>query len=390
MPAAKHWIVTTRKVQSDGSVSAMVKDAEPTFRIAESFLPTLNDEDNAFLASVKWIPDTTEFVDFGTVNPATVDLETLKGTQRLFVALYKAMLQASESQQKGDILFFIHGFDYTWTDNLRHLRQLHDLYVEDPKSPIGSIVYFSWPSYGDVKYYDKDQRNALISGTALGRLFIKLNEFYDGFFSRRADGTTPKFCGKKIHLAAHSMGNQVLEEMFRSMNQSDWVRKNFIQELVMLHADAQWDCLEPGKPLAQAPDYAERIHVYNHKNDNALLISERTKNIGTKRIGRQGPRDAKTVPPRTLIVDTTSDNSLVQGIGAALLEQIGIGRQSQTVANSFGESLKEASGNHWGYLFRKQVIQDLIHVFNGVSASQIPTRESKGLGENLYRIKPRD
>lgn len=395
MSGGAHWIITNREVgrkRENGKLVERVLDTQrealPTFRVA-TFRPPLDDKatDRELADAVELVPD--EHIE-GYGDVAAVDEPTdFRGSKRLFLSLYQEMSAAQGP--KGDTLFFIHGFNYSWPDALRHLVKLHRVYAAPARSPIARIVYFTWPSWGRLLRYKSDQQIAQPSGFLLGRVFAKAVQFYRDFFG--GDGSSPAFCGRKIHLAAHSMGNQVLQEFIRAIREYDFIRANLFGEVTLLSADVDWTALEPGAPLASLPDYSQRVHTYNHFSDDALAISEVTKN-DRKRLGRHGPRELGLVPARTLVVDC----SRLKGAAA-----IAPGADPDLVAAAEAcsdRSFEDAAGrvvvrkevstrerlfDHWGYLHRPEFIADLYKVFRAESSSAITGRDR--VEGSLYRLK---
>lgn len=387
----QHWIITNRPVLSHKKKGDYVEEghdyvaARPEFRIARFTPPTkpakkLKDED--YQAAVAFTPD--DYPNSYDSLAPDADPEGVAGTQQLFLALYQDMLAAP--REKGDVLIFLHGYNYTWNDSLRHLHRLHQLYAAPADSPVRTILYFSWPSVGDLFRYKVDQKNGSVSGWMLGRLFGKVIQFYADFFNRERGADRPAFCGKHIHLAAHSMGNQVLEHLFKAINGVDFYRKNLFEEILMLNADADWDALEPGRPLHQLTEYGNRLHIYNNRSDDALDISVDTKN-DKKRLGRHGPRDLTLIPPHTLVVDTTSDPAdLNDSLSDASMQEDPFAVRATRIVsrNDAPISIKEVLIDHWGYLYRPAVIEDIKAVLRGQSSSEIEHRTPKD--RHLYRL----
>lgn len=352
--------------------------------IATNAVPTTDLLHNAF----DIVPDDFP-ADYSGIAPDT-DPARLVGSARLFLSLYQQM--ANSPPGKGDTLFFLHGFNYSWPDALSHLLRLHRLYVEPPQSPIGQILYFTWPSWGQYGRYLSDQRIAQPSGALLGRVFGKAVQFYRDFFSPE-DGSAP-FCGRKIHFAAHSMGNLVMQEFMRSIWEYDYLRMPLFGEVLLLHADADWNALEPEQPLHELPDYSQRIHVYNHASDDALAISETTKN-DRKRLGRHGPRDLALVPPRMIVTDCSRLNGNVAVPQNAPTD---VTAAAGAIAFANGESFDPVSGrilgqasarerlfDHWGYLHRPEEVADIYRVLRGVSSAKIDGRDH--VHDQLYRLR---
>lgn len=380
-----HWIITNREVgKPRGSTKEVIldskKEALPTFRVA-SFTPApIGAADHASLAKrVEVVPDHGGYDSYEETRRAKSPA-SLKGSGRLFKSLYDQM--ASAPAHKGDTLFFIHGFQYSWPDALVHLQRLHEIYFAPPESPVAQILYFTWPSWGDLLRYKSDQQIAMPSGLLLGRLFGKAVQFYKDFFAH--DGQRQRFCGRKIHLAAHSMGNQVLQEFMRGIQDYDFLRSNLFGEVLLLHADADWQALEPQFPLAELPDYCDRIHIYNHFSDDALAVSEVTKN-NAKRLGKHGPRDLSLLPPRTIVVDCTSLGD--RKPASAPLDTHFL-KVAERVLKGTDVSVRERLLDHWGYLHRPEEVADIYQVLRGDSTSTMlrprGTREHRG--GPLYRL----
>ncbi|GAB4224525.1 MAG: hypothetical protein Kow0062_26470 [Acidobacteriota bacterium] len=385
--ATRHFVVTNRSTarrRRGGRLVEYVDDrahrALPVFRVAR-FAPFARPpgraaDDDAFTARVSLVPDA--FVEsYEGLDPGD-DPDRHPGTRCLFLELYQRMSRAPEG--KGDALFFIHGFNTDWPASLRLLQRLHELYVTPASSPVSVIVMFSWPSYGSLLRYPSDQRTARESGQLLGRLMAKLAQFHRDFFEPRPGGAPPH-CGRQIHLAAHSMGNQVLEALFEAIGRAEDARGPFLGEALLLSADVDWTALDPGRPLHGLPDVCDRVHVYNHDSDDALRISETFKNR-EKRLGRHGPRDLRRLPPRTLVVDA-SDLRLPAGrpprdAFAPTAEAIVAARTSST---------RERLFDHWGYLYRPEVIADIRAVLRCEPSAKIRGRERKD--ERLFRLVPR-
>ncbi len=368
-----HWIITNRHVViANGKETVDISDHEPlpTFRIAKFTPPPPGKtEDSDFESACEFVRDKADSA-YGTPKTGD-DPENLNGTAQMFLSLYLAMKSAPPD--KADTLVFIHGFNYSWIDSLRHLAKLHELYVEPSDSPVAQIVYFSWPSFGSQFKYAADQPVALDSGSVLGRLFKKIGEFYRASFGVRREEDSLAYCGARIHLGAHSMGNQVLDAFCKIVTGFGGTHLNLFSEVVLLNADADWQVLDAGEPMANLNQYSDRIHVYSNRKDEALLISETTKNR-LKRLGRHGPKDMTQISSRTVVVDTTSEITEEQknAIGSDLFLS-----NAESILSELTGDLKEAVIHHWGYLYREDVIADLKAVLRGISSSEIDKRVRK-------------
>jgi len=418
----KHWIITNRRVKPNARTGHDVDegsqrerlDGLPTFRVATFQTRSLGEtpDGDALKNAVRFVPD------------ALIDdyRQTLRGdppkagTAHMFRELYDSMraevrrceAAGTAATRKGDALVFIHGFNYTWPDSLKHLHRLTRLYADAAPSPVSHIVYLSWPSWGRQLAYKNDQEIALQAGIAFGRLFAKVVRFYRDVFGADPDDrrrAPAEFCGGRVHLAAHSMGNQVLEQFMRTFEDVGRLRSPVFGEALLLHADADWTALEPGRPLNTLPSFADRIHVYTHTSDDALRISEHTKN-DARRLGRHGPRSISpgTLADRTLVVDCSDlrgepsrdpKADPVAGDPRALLGDALAASPSEAATDylSVARSVlpgkvnqRERIFDHWGYLHRPEEVADLWQVLRGVSSSKIPGREARS--GPIYRLLP--
>lgn len=303
------------------------------FRVAE-----FNSKKNDY----KIIADLNEYGYEGVANKRSA--RSLTGTAYMFNRIFRANTKSVFS----DVLVFIHGFNYSFDDNLEQIQKLEKLYM-GKDSNIKHMVYISWPSRGSLFSYKSDQPDARETGRVLARLFEKLRRFFIDTFDR--NNIEP--CRNLIHLAAHSMGNQVLYYMLKQLDESQ--QMPLFSEVLLLHADAPHDGFEPGQPFTMLEKISERTHVYIHKSDDALWISDNIKG-NSKRLGRRGPSDPDLLPPETFVVDC-------QDVCEVLDDA------------SIIDSLKERLIDHYGYLTRPTVIADIKAVLVGVEEDEIYLRE---------------
>lgn len=361
-------------IRNDGRERAL-----PVFRIATLDLHPSNPKQDR----VELVPD--EYVESYADMAPDAPLDRVFGSRRMFLDLYRRMREAPE--RKGDTLFFIHGFQYTFEASREHIRKLAEVYLEPEDSPIANLVYFSWPSCGGLTEYKDDQVDAVESGKLLGRLFRKTRQFLLEYFGSK-ENPKAEYCGHRIHLAAHSMGNQVLTYMVDEMNGYPQDPFSLFGEVLLLNADADWNVFEAGRPLHQLPEYCERTHIYNNYSDDALWISQHTKNY-VKRLGRHGPSDVGALPPRTMVVDCTGLRA-----GAGRKDARGERAGKAALRDPFAARAAEITGqkvpsrerllDHWGYLYRPEVIADVKGVLAGRSARGLGRQET--LHPNLFKL----
>lgn len=375
------YIVTNRRVDSRTEGGKLIEtiansgkeSARPVFRIATVELHGTDPKKT----KVELVPD--EFVESYEDTAPDVPLDKVFGSRRMFLDLYRGMTDAPAD--KGDTLVFLHGFQFTFEASVEHIRKLSEIYLEPSDSPIANLVYFSWPSAGSLSDYKDDQVDAIESGKLLGRLFRKTRQFFFEFFGSKEEPRN-EFCGHRIHLAAHSMGNQVLTHMIHEMNNYPQPPFSLFGEMVLLAADADWNLFEPGRALHRLPEYCERTHIYNNYSDDALWISQHTKNF-VKRLGRHGPSSLDTLPPRTKVVDATGLKPKTGKVASAALKD----SFAVHAAEITGEKVptRERLMDHWGYLYRSEVIADVKAVLAGQGSSTIKGRSTTS-HPNLFKM----
>jgi hypothetical protein len=399
---ATHWIITNRTVtdptRSGGrhkvANGASDDDGELLASIARFRVARLDDEGlprdadaDAIERAVRFVPDVSS-ADYSRIRVGSPPV-SLRGSSQMFKALYDDMRAACDAAPRGsrrrcDTLFVIHGFNYTWHASLTHLLRIIDRYVDAPDSNIGRVVYFSWPSWGSLRKYWRDQRIAAHTGETLSFIFSRYADFISEFLASTDHPGAPA-CGGAVHLMAHSMGNQVLEYAVRAMSERGEARC-FVREALLLNADVEWQTLNRGGPLHTLPDFAKRTHVYNHESDNALMHSGAIKNPGTRRLGLDGPKldQERPLAARTIIVDTSG---LSGAEGNVPLDPAWRDAARHVTSDLPRGSLRERAFDHWGYLHRPEVINDVRAVLAGRSSSAIPGRTA--FRTDAYRLRDR-
>jgi len=265
--------------------------------------------------------------------------ENLLGSSRFFRSLYDDMVKSGKKQTrfnktKGDVLFFIHGFN----NDLDGVRTIFDtlnrFYVDNPDSPIEHIVMFTWPGRTPTIpfHYHDDKKDAIRSGETLARGIEKLKRFFTEFIHHGKQ----QACNQSIHLMAHSMGHRVLKHMLLDLKEVPEI----FGEILLMAADIDYDIFDRGNAFYQAINLGARVHVYFHEKDRVLGISKYTKSF-SNRLGQYG---RKSIDPGLKDVydanvsGTTDDPSW--GMGEDLL-------------------------NHWYFYTSTDVINDVTKVLNG-------------------------
>ncbi len=197
-----------------------------------------------------------------------------------------------------DVLIFIHGFNVDWWESVASALSLQFMLNRDrvddkamgESKPV-LVVLFSWPSDGRaIPYwsYFSDRSDAIISGYAIGRGFLKLrDELIDARQRGRQNGDDP--CHQSIHLLCHSMGNFVLQNAMVRVAEYSVRGKppRIFDQIFLCAADVADDVFEPGEPMRRLPQMARNVTIYCNRGDLAMPVSDYTKG-NTDRLGWNG------------------------------------------------------------------------------------------------------
>lgn len=235
-----------------------------------------------------------EKLDVGLANAAVGNLGAQKlGSKAIFEEVQREM-----QTNKQDCVISIHGFNYSFSEAIQRTAQLKAFYGDRPMT----FFVFTWPSDGSMlpfKAYASDRDDARASGVALGRGLQKLASFLSN--SRPED-----FCGQRVHLFAHSMGNYALRWALQGIRGSTGSKlRRLLDQVVLFAADEDDDAFELEHKLAALPDMARRVTVYHHPGDKALVVSDLTKG-NPDRLGASGPRNARALPDKVSVVNCES------------------------------------------------------------------------------------
>lgn len=271
--------------------------------------------------------------------------DNLGGSQRMFYELYKSMVQAGKKAR--DVMIFIHGYAYTFDEELKAILDLKKMFIDNKKTPIENIIFISWPASSTVfplTYFD-DKLMSINSGHSLLRLFYLYSQFLKEIFSNK--DLVP--CNQKIHLVAHSMGNRVLQSMLYSLKTENINR--VIDQVILLNADVSYKVFEESEDsFCKLPALANRISIYINRKDLILNISQFSKNILSPRLGKSGPSNFQNLKNVVSIIDCTHTK------------------------NDLNSSLKMELGEHWGYLSSSSVQNDIFANLSGIDKTLIANR----------------
>lgn len=186
-----------------------------------------------------------------------------------FVSAANAQLAASKTYRK-QAAIFVHGYNNDFDTALyRSAQMAYDMGFD------GAPFLYSWPSAAGYSTYEYDQQSARQSIVHLRR-FIRL--------------VTERTNAEKIHLVAHSMGNDVLLEALRELRFQFGPDHDYkISQVILAAPDVDRNVFE--NLARQIAGISNGITLYASANDRALQAS-RTYAGGIARAGdvpEQGP-----------------------------------------------------------------------------------------------------
>jgi len=212
--------------------------------------------------------------------------------------------------RKAVALFFVHGFSNSFTAALGRAAQIAEFYAgEVALAPFT----FSWPSDGKVfdpedmlnpfaaamEQYRRDQKDAELSGGALGRL---IREVHRARQRARKRKRLPRMV-----LLAHSMGNLALAAGLAAMRHglTTTAMAGTFEHAVLVAADVPDTAIQLPEPLSDIALLAEQVTVVTN-DDGTLRFASKVANGGSRRLGHYGPPRLDLLPPRVTVVDYTT------------------------------------------------------------------------------------
>ena len=305
----KHFIITNRTIETESGQERInedgIEEAKDAVRFAEYDTdtktynlfpePQATESLERIRYKYKVIDDNNDFLLDENENRVAID--SLHGSVRTFILLYKLMKQPDG----GDVLFFIHGFNNDLNDALNTLQNLHHKYVQDNNSSIKHLVMFTWPAKSSLLEYRDDYSDAVLSGSPLARLFLKLKTFYQDFFVKMGN----ERCNRKMNLLCHSMGASVLESMQQNLSSLKMPLNVVLNKVIIAAGDVDWTAFEEPQPLYNLIDVCESVHLYLHREDIALGISQTTKNPAN-RLGKYGPKNKNRLSNNIFCIDVSN------------------------------------------------------------------------------------
>ena len=250
-----------------------------------------------------------------------------------------------------DTIIYIHGYNVSFHEALQAAAELQRNF-RNAGSDV-DVVLFSWPSDGSMMpyvAYANDRQDAVASGPAFARGFLKLADFLRG-------ATPQESCDQCLHLLAHSMGNYVLRNALQEVvRQSPGRPPRLFDQVFLMAADEDDDAFEKEHKLKFLPRIAKRVNVYFNNGDKGMAISDKTKG-NPDRLGDDGPRLPRSIPGKVSLIDCTD------------------------CTNFDSDGLAQ----HSYYLSNEKVRNDMAPVLNGIASKLIDGRDYDQ-ETNRYRL----
>ena len=174
---------------------------------------------------------------------------------------WKKLGDTVSASQQGAAFVFVHGYDTTFEDAARRTAQIaYDLTFD------GAPICYSWPSYGELADYPKDENNVQWTVPHLKSFLRELAN---------------QLKVKTIHVIAHSMGNRAVSYALQLLRAEDIGRRVRMQHIVLTAPDIDADTFR--ELAAEIKAVAERVTLYVSPDDQALALSK--KFHGNPRLG---------------------------------------------------------------------------------------------------------
>ena len=241
----------------------------------------------------------------------TAQPEAKLGSKAMFADL------RADMEKSTDVLIYIHGFNVSWHDAVGSALALQ-LMLQN--SPLGDptqnvlVILFTWPSDGlalPFVSYKSDRSEAMGSGAAVGRAFLKARDFLADLRDRTKNAGR-ELCGQDVHLLCHSMGNFLLQHALTRMSEHTpgSALPRLFEHVFLCAADVDDTALETGQPLNAVHEIARNVNIYHNREDTALVVSDYTKG-NPERLGGNGAAHPALLHSKVDQIDCTP---IVRGI----------------------------------------------------------------------------
>ena len=275
---------------------------------------------------------------------------TTMTAQSWFKAVRAASVWTNDNgNERGDILFIVHGYNTSETEVMeRHRRLRDDLVAEGFK---GVVVSYDWPSDDKSLAYLPDRHRA--KKTALQLVT-------DGITYLSARQTAS--CTINVHALGHSTGAYVLREAFDDADDTGLPNGSWnVSQIIFAAGDVSSGSMAVDDGGAESIyRHCVRLTNYFNHHDEALDLSN-VKRMGTApRVGRIGLPDGK--PQSAVDVDCTSYYEDLSKEGSAIL------------AEDSPHGFMGMKSHSW-YFGNRVFTKDLFSTLIGTDRRVIPTRD---------------
>lgn len=260
----------------------------------------------------------------------------------------------NESQDRGDLLVFVHGYNNDLKIiNDRHDQLKHDLTKVGFK---GEIMTFCWPSDNKALNYVEDRHDAKQSAMQLVADGISILSTHQSFN-----------CTINVHLLGHSTGAYVIREAFDDADDVALPNKAWlVSQIVFISGDVSSTSMNDGNSSTESLyRHCARLTNYFNQHDSSLKLSN-AKRIGVApRVGRVGlPFSA---PMKAVDIDCSEYFNLLNTNAAVRNED---------------QAVTLGSFDHSWHIGNQVFTQDLFEILKGdLDRFVIPTRALQADGK---------
>jgi esterase/lipase superfamily enzyme len=254
----------------------------------------------------------------------------------------------NNGEDRGDILFIIHGYNTSETEVMeRHRRLKDDLVAEGFK---GVVVSFDWPSDDKSLAYLPDRHRAKATAFKL---------VSDGI--AYLSGQQTPTCTINVHALGHSTGAYVMREAFDDADDTGLPNSGWsVSQIIFAAGDVSSGSMSADDSGAVSIyRHSVRLTNYFSRHDEALDLSN-VKRLGTApRAGRIGlPDDA---PQSAVNIDCTDYYEELTEVGSTI------------TATDSPYGFMGMQSHSW-YFGNRMFTKDLFCTLIGINRTVIPTR----------------
>ncbi len=205
--------------------------------------------------SLRFLEDPKKHILVTKINPVSA--------KELFSTINKQLSANSDEGTNKDAVVFVHGFNVTFDDAAKRTAQVaYDIGFK------GAPIMFSWPSDGSLTQYMSDREDVQWSVNHIEQF---LTDVID------------KAGAKKIHLIAHSMGNQgLIGALYRLALKSRDNRKVLFENIILAAPDFDAQLFKQ-QIAPEVVALTKKWTIYSSDNDAALDVSSSVNSA--KRLG---------------------------------------------------------------------------------------------------------